>query len=88
MCVVRPEPSQAGKHAAEAALARLNNQQSRNTNFNTSLAAIQAQVKRELEAERKQAASNSSELSNRKIPETELEASPLLAVTGGESQKF
>lgn len=85
--VVRSEPSQAGRHAAEAALARLNNQQSKSTNFNTSLAAIQAQVKRELEAERKEAASNNSPTSTRKVVETELESSPMLAVTGRVSPK-
>lgn len=80
--IVRSEPSQAGRHAAEAALARLNNQQSKSSNFNTSLAAIQAQVKRELEAERKQAATNNSPTASRKVVETELEAPSVLAVTG------
>lgn len=39
--------------AAEAALARIQGQKTDTTNFNTSLAAIRAQVQRELEAERK-----------------------------------
>lgn len=39
--------------AAEAALARIQSQKHDTTNFNTSLAAIRAQVQRELEAERK-----------------------------------
>lgn len=76
----RVEPTVATRQAAEAALARLNNQK-RDTPFNTSLAAIQAQVRRELEAERKDGGvSNIS--THRKPTETELEASPLLAVKG------
>lgn len=39
--------------AAEAALARIQSQKHDTTHFNTSLAAIRAQVQRELEAERK-----------------------------------
>lgn len=39
--------------AAEAALARVQSQRNDDTHFNTSLAAIRAQVQRELEAERK-----------------------------------
>lgn len=39
--------------AAEAALARVQSQKTDTTHFNTSLAAIRAQVQRELEAERK-----------------------------------
>lgn len=39
--------------AAEAALARIQGQKKDTTHFNTSLAAIRAQVQRELEAERK-----------------------------------
>lgn len=39
--------------AAEAALARIQSQKKDTTHFNTSLAAIRAQVQRELEAERK-----------------------------------
>lgn len=39
--------------AAEAALARIQGQKKDTVHFNTSLAAIRAQVQRELEAERK-----------------------------------
>lgn len=39
--------------AAAAALARVQTQKKDSTNFNTSLAAIRAQVQRELEAEKK-----------------------------------
>lgn len=39
--------------AAEAALSRIQSQKHDTTHFNTSLAAIRAQVQRELEAERK-----------------------------------
>lgn len=76
----RAEPSDANRQAAEAALARLQSSQRKDTAFNTSLAAIQAQVRRELEAEKKNA--QSSEETVRRPTETELEASPLLAVKG------
>lgn len=39
--------------AAEAALSRIQSQKKDDTHFNTSLAAIRAQVQRELDAERK-----------------------------------
>lgn len=80
----RVAPSQATRQAAEAALARLNSQK-RDTAFNTSLAAIQAQVRKELEAEKKlENSSRSSPPSNRRSieRETEFEASPHLAVKG------
>lgn len=72
----------AKRQAAEAALARLNLQK-KDTAFNTSLAAIQAQVRRELEAEKKNAAAAS--IAPVRPIETELEASPLLAVRGKEN---
>ncbi|EFA06437.1 UBX domain-containing protein 6 [Tribolium castaneum] len=73
----RSQPSDATRQAADAALARLQNQ-SRNPNFNTSLAAIQAQVRRELEAEKK-----STEPVAPSAPvQTNLETSPHLAVKG------
>ncbi|GJQ66327.1 putative UBX domain-containing protein [Trypoxylus dichotomus] len=76
----RAEPTVATRQAAEAALARLNSQR-KDTAFNTSLAAIQAQVRRELEAEKKD--EKSSDIPTYRKPiETELEASPLLAVKG------
>lgn len=78
----RSEPSEAKRQAAEAALARLNSQR-KDTNFNTSLAAIQAQVRRELEAEKKN--ENIPSVVSRKPLETQLEASPLLAVKGESS---
>lgn len=76
----RVEPTDATRQAAEAALARLNTQQHKSTTFNTSLAAIQAQVKRELEAEKKENAT--AAVPSKKPIETELDASPLLAVRG------
>lgn len=72
------EQSAASRQAAEAALARLNSQ-TKETAFNTSLAAIQAQVRKELESQKKEAEQQSHK--NKPI-ETELEASPLLAVNG------
>ncbi|XP_076267897.1 GDI interacting protein 3 [Rhynchophorus ferrugineus] len=48
----RSGPSEVNRQAAEAALARLTGQK-KETPFNTSLAAIQAKVRRELEAEKK-----------------------------------
>ncbi|XP_060536532.1 UBX domain-containing protein 6 isoform X4 [Cylas formicarius] len=76
----RGEPSDATRQAAEAALARLSSQR-KDTPFNTSLAAIQAQVRRELEAEKKSADSNLPQLSvNSK--QTQLETSSHLAVKG------
>ncbi|XP_022912967.1 UBX domain-containing protein 6 [Onthophagus taurus] len=76
----RAAPSSATRQAAEAALARLNSQR-KDTPFNTSLAAIQAQVKRELEAEKKNLVEEQIPTSTRPI-ETNLESSPLLAVNG------
>ncbi|XP_026481528.1 UBX domain-containing protein 6 [Ctenocephalides felis] len=68
----------------KAALARLGNKREKSAAFNTSLAAIQAQVKRELEMEKYAAESSqrrgSSEIS---VPRTkELEASTHLATKG------
>jgi UBX domain-containing protein 6 len=76
----RSQPSDATRQAAEAALARFSNQ-NKNTGFNTSLAAIQAQVRRELEAEKKNAA-NVEEVSHSTPLQSNLEASPHLAVKG------
>lgn len=76
----RTEPSDANRQAAEAALARFQSSQRKDTAFNTSLAAIQAQVRKELEAEKK-TAKGAEEVIRRPV-ETELEASPLLAVKG------
>lgn len=75
----RSEPSDANRQAAQAALARLSGQK-KDVPFNTSLAAIQAQVRRELEAEKKKASADSH--ASTKPVVTELEASPLLAVKG------
>lgn len=75
----RIEPSDATRQAAEAALARLNVQR-KDTAFNTSLAAIQAQVRRELEAEKKLQSQNTC--AENKVVETIKEVSPLLAVKG------
>lgn len=75
----RQEPTDATRQAAEAALLRLSGQR-KDTAFNTSLAAIQAQVRKELEAEKKTKGEEA-------IPHTSsnpvhLEASPHLAVNG------
>lgn len=75
----RLEPSGATRLAADAAIARLSGQKRDYGAFNTSLAAIQAQVRRELEAEKKE---NVPTATFHKPVETELEASPLLAVRG------
>lgn len=77
----RLEPSGATRQAADAAMARLSGQRKDYGAFNTSLAAIQAQVRRELEAEKKE---NEPASTFQKPLETELEASPLLAVRGME----
>lgn len=76
------EPTEAARQAAEAALLRVSSQR-KDTAFNTSLAAIQAKVRKELEDEKKM-----SELENtgatRPIgpTETDLELSRHLAVKG------
>lgn len=72
----RTEPSAEARTAAEAALTRLEGKR-KDTPFNTSLAAIQAQVKRELEAEQ---SSKKQDLQEEKS--VDLEASPHLAVNG------
>lgn len=77
--VKRSEPTEATRQAAEAALARITSQK-RDVPFNTSLAAIQAKVRRELEAEKK--LEDSSIAVSSKPLETNLEASPHLAVKG------
>ncbi|CAH1169858.1 unnamed protein product [Phaedon cochleariae] len=73
------EPSEAARQAAEAAMVRLSGQR-KDTAFNTSLAAIQAKVRRELEAENKSQA-QAQGLPMRPV-ETELEVSAHLAVKG------
>ncbi|XP_046436214.1 UBX domain-containing protein 6 [Neodiprion fabricii] len=82
--VTRAEPTTEAKIAGQAALARLESKRPDPTKFNTSYAAIQAQVKRELEAERKAASNEAKEIAlpkEQKIPQ-EVEANPLLAVRG------
>ncbi|XP_063905926.1 UBX domain-containing protein 6 [Zophobas morio] len=76
----RSGPSDATRQAADAALARFNSQ-SKNPAFNTSLAAIQAQVRRELEAEKKNMANPEPETHSTTAP-ADVEASPYLAVKG------
>lgn len=73
-------PSDAARQAAEAALLRVSSLQKRDTAFNTSLAAIQAKVRRELEAEKKHELAN--EIPTSKPVETEVELSSHLAVKG------
>ncbi|XP_049817457.1 UBX domain-containing protein 6-like isoform X2 [Aethina tumida] len=75
----RTDPSEATRQAAQAALARVS--QVKDSAFNTSLAAIQAQVRRELENE-KGSVIQENFIPQRKPEETELEASPHLAVKG------
>lgn len=80
----RAPPSAESQQAAAAALARLSGNRTDTPAFNTSLATIQAKVKRELEAEKKAAASISKdnvEPTSPSIPD-EVEASPVLAVRG------
>ncbi|XP_044737298.1 UBX domain-containing protein 6 [Chrysoperla carnea] len=78
--------SEEARRAAEAAEARLQSKQQQDKNFNTSFAAIQAQVKRELEAEKKatseRKSSQSPVLNRAKSSDTEVEISPVLAVNG------
>lgn len=75
----RTDPSEATRQAAQAALARVS--QVKDSAFNTSLAAIQAQVRRELENE-KGSVIQENFIPQKKPEETELEASPHLAVKG------
>lgn len=78
----RYEPSAEARQAAEAALSRLEGKK-KDTPFNTSLAAIQAQVKRELEAEKHAKLHKKPELEEAKTSTNiNLEASPHLAVNG------
>lgn len=72
-------PSDVTRQAAEAALARMSIKKN-STPFNTSLAAIQAKVRRELEAEKKDNAASTEVPLGPK--QTELEASSHLAVKG------
>ncbi|XP_023025952.2 GDI interacting protein 3 [Leptinotarsa decemlineata] len=72
------EPSEAARQAAEAAMVRVSSQK-KDTAFNTSLAAIQAKVRRELEAENK---CNPEAVSPIRPQETELEVSSHLMVKG------
>lgn len=82
--VPRSAPSTESRQAAAAALARLGGQRHDHVGFNTSLATIQAQVRRELEAEKKAAASAARESSLPDIePVQQEELSSLsLAVAG------
>ncbi|KAL3285512.1 hypothetical protein HHI36_000043 [Cryptolaemus montrouzieri] len=75
----RIEPTGATRQAAEAALLRLSGQK-KDRAFNTSLATIQAQVRKELEEEKKAAIKDATpHTSNTPV---HLEASPHLAVNG------
>lgn len=79
----RSEPSEATRQAADAALARLQGKKKDNTAFNTSLAAIQAQVRRELEAEKKLTENVVEPPSHpSSVRQQEVEASPVLACQG------
>lgn len=74
----RIEPSVESRQAAEAALTRMQSKK-KDTQFNTSLAAIQAQVKRELEAEKK--LQDQRQQVNEPKPNEE-DVSPVLACRG------
>lgn len=76
--VKRSEPSAEARQAADAALTRLQSNK-RETPFNTSLAAIQAQVRRELEAEKK---AEQQQTRTHEVRQGEIEASPVLACQG------
>ncbi|XP_034236603.1 UBX domain-containing protein 6 [Thrips palmi] len=85
----RAPMSDEARQAAEAAMARINTgKRPDQAAFQTSLAAIQSQVRRELEAEKKQAAlasgtaSSSQESVSKSATPVEVEASPHLAVQG------
>lgn len=83
----RAPPSAESQQAAAAALARLSGNKTDTPAFNTSLAAIQAKVKRELEAEKKAASAATVTLKDNEGPSSppipdEVEASPVLAVRG------
>jgi UBX domain-containing protein 6 len=82
--VPRSEPSTESRQAAAAALARLGGQRKDHVGFNTSLATIQAQVRRELEAEKKAAALATRESTHPDVQPGQQEEllSPSLAVTG------
>ncbi|KAK9878483.1 hypothetical protein WA026_022379 [Henosepilachna vigintioctopunctata] len=77
--IKRSEPTEATRQAAEAALIRLSGQK-KDTQFNTSAAAIRTKVIQKLEAEKK-ASSVDATPHTSNIPE-HLEASPHLAVRG------
>ncbi|KAJ4448122.1 UBX domain-containing protein 6 [Periplaneta americana] len=78
----RAAPSTESRQAAAAALARLGGQKQDSAGFNTSLAAIQAQVRRELEAEKKAAALAKETSPTETQSEEDVLSSPYLAVTG------
>ncbi|XP_077288827.1 GDI interacting protein 3 [Arctopsyche grandis] len=78
----RKDLSQESRLAAQAALMRLNEKKRDNPTFNTSISAIKAQVKKELEIERKNEAENVPVDAPQPNREVSLEASPHLAVTG------
>lgn len=84
IAVPRSAPSTESRQAAAAALARLDGQKQDHAGFNTSLAAIQAQVRRELEAEKKAAALAEKEASlvDAQPGQQDEPSSPYLAVTG------
>ncbi|XP_015585213.1 UBX domain-containing protein 6 [Cephus cinctus] len=84
--IKRAEPTQEAKVAGQAALARLESKRPDPTKFNTSYAAIQARVKRELEAERKALSETNAidkiiERKDEKVQDV-IEDNPFLAVKG------
>lgn len=78
----RAEPTEEAKVAGQAALARLEAQKNDKPRFNTSYAAIQARVKRELELERKaQQSSEEAETVTLREQRNKIEDPSIFAVT-------
>ncbi|KYM95245.1 PREDICTED: UBX domain-containing protein 6 [Cyphomyrmex costatus] len=77
----RAEPTEEAKIAGQAALARLEAKKSDKPRFNTSYAAIQAQVKRELELERKAAEQSLQPTEDTALKEKKIVDPSIFAVT-------
>lgn len=82
--IKRAEPTEEAKVAGQAALARFEAKKNDTRRFNTSYAAIQARVKRELEMERnaQQNALEKKETNRKENTKEYIENNPALAVTG------
>ncbi|KAG5313220.1 UBXN6 protein, partial [Pseudoatta argentina] len=77
----RAEPTEEAKIAGQAALARLEAKKSDKPRFNTSYAAIQARVKRELELERKAAQQSLQQTEDIPLKEKKIVDPSIFAVT-------